>query len=429
MQKNNKSYIKKTAVIAQLFASAVLSLALLLGCAPVLRLNATDLMYGITARRVAQTQASEQFVSGVADFSLDLFRHSFDGEQNTLVSPTSVLFALAMTANGASGQTLAQMQDVLAGGMPTTQLNRYLHSFNNSLPSVQNSRLEINNSIWFNQNGFTPNQDFLQTNADYFGANAYAAAFDDTTLRDINSWVSYHTDGMIDSIIDEINPESVMHLINTVMFDAEWASIFCSSEISNRTFYNLDGTQSLIPFMTRGGPLGELRYFISDDYATGFIKPYALGHYSFVALLPNESVSIADYAASLTGTGFVDMVASAQIGSVWASIPKFEFEFDVNLNRVLKDMGMPRAFSATGELEGLGTSPVGPLFIAEVEHATFISVNERGTRAGAATSVETMPSSAPEFDHFVNLNRPFVFAIVDNNTNLPIFIGAHTTAT
>jgi len=180
--------IKKLSKILILVITTALITITFLGCSNngrrPLRLNATDLMYGITARQVEEADLSDDFISSKANFSIDLFRQTLQKDENTLISATSVLLALAMTANGAGGETLNQMEAMLGGGMPITELNRYLYSFVSGLFSGERSRIDISNSIWFREDGITVNPEFLQTNADYFGANAYAAPFDQTTVDD-----------------------------------------------------------------------------------------------------------------------------------------------------------------------------------------------------------------------------------------------------
>ena len=403
-------------------AVGFMAVALLLfsGCG--LRIEAEDLMRGITPRPVtAVALEGSSFIDSAASFSVDLFRESFAEDENSLISPVSVLLALAMTANGAKNTTLSQMEAVLGGGLEIQELNRYLYSFVNGLHSEKKSRLEIANSIWFRENDFTVNRDFLQTNADYFGADAYSAPFNDRTVRDINNWVKRNTDKMIDSIIDRIPPEAVMYLINTVLFDAEWARIYERSDIRSGQFTAFDGARQTVEFMNSN----ESR-FIQDDNAVGFIKPYHGNHYSFAALLPDENVSIHDYVASLTGERLIRAVNNAQTASVWASLPKFEYDFELSMNDALKALGMVDAFcEEDADLTGIGRAGWGNgnLFINNVQHKTFISVNERGTRAGAVTSVEINgPTSVPEFVYVI-LDRPFLYAIIDNATGLPVFMG------
>ena len=179
--------------------------------------QAADLMEGITPNEITATGDISQGNAAVADFAVRLLRASNKTGENTLISPLSVLCALAMTANGAKGETLEQMEKVL--GMTTEELNLYLYSYMNSLPQGERYKLSLANSIWFTDHErFEVNQDFLQTNADYYGADIYKALFNNSTLKDINDWVKERTDDMIPNILDEIPDEAVMYLVNALAF-------------------------------------------------------------------------------------------------------------------------------------------------------------------------------------------------------------------
>jgi len=377
-------------------------------------------MDGITSRGVSGKPADNVFVASMADFSIELFKESTASGGNSLISPPSVMLALAMTSNGADGDTLAELEVLLGGGIPLDSLNEYLYSYVNGLPSAENSMLRIANSIWFRDDEtLRVEPAFLQTNADFYRAQIFSAAFDDQTVDEINNWVDANTDGMIDSIIDEIRDEALF-LINAVAFDAEWARIYDESDIWEGEFTDIHGNKQRVEFMHSAESM-----FIEDGMATGFIKPYAGGSYSFVALLPNEGITIEAYIESLTGTGFLSMLENKQFEEVRASMPKFEFEYEISMIDALNTLGIHEAFDEyRADFGRMATSSIGNLFISEVLHKTFISVDERGTRAGAATVVAVDAASAPiEEPKIVRLDRPFLFAIIDSSTNLPIFIG------
>ena len=370
------------------------------------------------------TDESAVFVPAFADLAVDIFQRAFleNSEINNLVSPLSVLLALAMTANGADSETLSEMEAVLGRGVDLAELNRLLSGFVNNLPSEDNAKLNIANSIWVRDcESFTANEDFLQVNRNYYATQIMRAAFDSRTVDDINAWVSRNTDDMIPEIIQSIDPAAVMFLINAIVFDSEWDVPYEENQISDHDFITFDGRVQRTDFMW-----STERYFIETTNARGFLKPYAGGDYSFMALLPNEGVAITDFIAGMTGEGFINALNSAEqhLEGVQVGLPKFTFEYEISMNRLLSEMGMPTAFSESGaDFSRLGRSDLGNLFIHEVLHKTFIEVDEIGTRAAAVTSVEMREESAPDYE-FVILDRSFVFAIVDNATNLPIFIGA-----
>lgn len=399
--------------------AAVLAAATLTGCG----MGASDLMAGIRPSTSRQT-VTDVGGEAVCDFAVRLFRESFDGENAAMISPLSVLAALAMTANGARGETLAQMEAAL--GMKIEQLNAWFAAYEAALPEAEKYKLSLANSIWFTDDeSFTVMPGFLQTNADYYGAGIYRAPFDDGTCRDINSWVKEHTDGMIKKILDKIPDEAVMYLVNALAFDAEWQTIYKENQVRPGTFTALDGSERKTDMMYST----ESRY-LSDDDAEGFIKYYADGKYAFAALLPEEGTDIAEYAASLTGEGLYRMLTNPDKITVEAAIPRFEMEYDIEMRAVLEAMGMVDAFDGDlADFSGLGSSTQGNLCISRVLHKTYLAVDEKGTKAGAATVVEVVCETAAEVVGDVKrvyLDRPFLCMLVDCETMLPFFIGAVT---
>lgn len=397
-------------------AAGVMSLS---GCGA--KIQAANLMEGITAKTVSGKAADDAFKNSSADFAIKLFQKTRDDNKNSLISPLSVMLALSMTANGAKGETLAQMETLLGGDIPMETLNEYLYSYINALPSEKTAKLNIANSIWFRDNGFTAEKAFLQKNADYYGAAAYKSPFDEKTLRDINNWVKKNTDGTIEKIIDNIDSDAVMYLINTVLFDAEWESIYKKGEVSDGTFTALNGSKRTVSMMYSD----EYRY-LDDGKSTGFIKPYKNGC-SFVALLPNEDISLSDYADSMTGNTFIDMIKNAKDVPVETAIPKFSYDYDIEMSSALKTLGMTLSFEAAkADFSALGHSDSGNIFISRILHKAYIAVDEKGTKAGAATAVETNYMSDMGGIYRVTLDRPFVYAIIDDANGLPVFIGAVT---
>ena len=171
---------------------------------------------------------------------------------------------------------------------------------------------------------------------------------------------------------------------------------------------------------------GKDHVYYEDEYATGFMKYYVDCKYGFVALIPNEGVSVADYVKTLNGESLNNMLNNPVHTTVYTSIPKFETEYDVQMGGKLAKMGMPDAFDEyNADFSKLGTSEGRNIYIGSVTHKTFISVGEKGTKAGAATVVEMSDTQAepPTDIKEVNLDRPFVYMIVDCENNIPLFIG------
>ena len=400
----------------------LLVLAMALGMTACSQVSANDLMKDVPAKAVDVLPDMDAGAAAAADFGVRLFKTSMEEGKNTLISPLSVLYALAMTANGADGETLAQMEQVL--GMDVDNLNSYMLAYLDLLPESKDYKMSLANSIWFKDDpNFLVEQSFLQTNADYYGAGAYKAAFDEGTRNDINNWVKEHTDGMIPEILDEIPDEAIMYLVNALAFDAKWADEYEEHQIREGRFTKEDGTRQDVDMMH-----SEEYTYLEDEMATGFIKYYKDRKYAFVAMLPNEGVTVSQYVDSLTGEHLRELLNNPQDLTVFASIPKFETEYDTEMSEVLQEMGMTDAFDwQVADFSRLGTYNVDGMniCISRVLHKTFISVSEQGTRAGAATAVEMVAEGAMEIVDFkeVVLDRPFVYMLIDCETNLPFFIG------
>lgn len=366
----------------------------------------------------------EDFCLDTTDFSIRLLQESVGAEnRNVMVSPFSVLTALSMTANGAVGETQEQMLAVLAPGQDMESLNANWRSFYDSLVNTEETGLQLANSIWFRdeENWIQVEEDFLQKNASVYQADIYKAAFDENTLKDINTWVSKETEGRIENILNEVPKDAVMYLINALAFDAEWKDVYEENQIRDGEFFVSDEETRNVSFM-----YGEEEWYLQDENAIGFVKPYKEG-YSFVALLPKEEISVQEYVKTLNGEKFLALLSDRKNATVYTSIPKFKAEYEVELKDILTGLGMTDAFDAEkADFSGIGTSDEGNLVITRVLHKTYIAVDEKGTEAGAATVVEMICETAvmeEEEVYRVYLNRPFVYAIVENETNVPLFIG------
>lgn len=390
----------------------LLVLALLLTACGNIQATAKNLMGDVPARIVCLAEQPDRSTEA-ADFALKLFQESLDGERNTLVSPLSVLLALGMTANGADGETLAQMEHTL--GSDVENLNYYLYS----LMDGQSDQLKLANAIWFRDYGLTVKDTFLETNANYYQADMFQAPMNAATAGEINAWVEEHTDRMIPGIIDELDPDTVMCLVNALAFDAKWEEIYLEHQVGESTFNAANGLPRTVEYMN-----SQEYAYLEDENAAGFVKYYEGRNYAFAALLPNEGVSVEDYVNSLTGTHLQEMLASPRRITTYATIPKFETEYDAELSEVLKAMGMTDAFDADGaDFSRMATAEYN-IYISQVLHKTEISVAEEGTRASAVTAVIAAYGAAPIEDYrTVTLNRPFVYMIFDCQENVPLFLG------
>ena len=389
-----------------------------------------NLMAGLEApgTRAEGKAPDSDFINSQMGFSVNLFKECYKDNQgeNMLISPLSAVPALAMTANGADNATLKGMEEVLGGGMPVDELNKYLKEYLGSIKSAE--EMHMANSIWFRDDAdrLTVEKDFLQTNQSYFNSEIYKAPFDESTVKEINGWVKENTHGMIDSIIQNLKPEDIMCLINALAFEAEWLDPYTTDQIYDGVFTDCKGEDKTAEMMH-----SEENVYLLDNNATGFLKSYKGDKFSFGALLPNEGVSVEEYVSSLTAESLLKtLTENREEGPVYVTIPKFKYDYSTELTEPLKNMGMADAFNmGSADFSKLGKSQNGNIFIGTVLQKTFIEVDEKGTKAGAATAVIIADGCAvadPE-PKSVILDRPFVYMIVDNETGLPVFMGVVNT--
>lgn len=384
---------------------------------------AGDLLKDFVAIEVEGKDADDKFRSGMLDFAVRLMQSTLDeNKKSSLVSPLSVIVALGMTANGANGETKEEFEKLF--GFSVDEANAYLYTLAHSLYNGDGAKVELANSIWFGKDGrIAVHDDFLQVNKNYYDAQAYEEDFfSQKTVDKINKWVKEHTDDMIDEIIDAIDPDAVMFLINALVFDALWSKPYENFQCQKGTFNAYDKSKSDATFMRSEETL------IRTKNAIGFRKYYKNG-YEFVAMLPDGDVF--DYVNSLSGKELGKILSGKQNDYGYRAktyLPKFEYDYDVSLYKALESMGLKKAFSSSeADLSGIGSSPLGNLYIGDVLHKTHIEMTQAGTRAAAVTAVEILAESAePKKTVEVKLDRPFVYYIVDCNTNLPIFMGVVT---
>lgn len=403
--------------------AAVLAAACFLGTAGCASqtIAATDLTKNVkkTAQAPSLDEAAQdRTIEDLTGFGVKLLQNEMS-KTDPLISPLSIAAALSMTANGAVGETKAQMEEVLGASADTLS-----SSFAALQSALKNDKqLKLANSIWFKDTPTLHVEDaFLQKNADCFGAGIYSAPFDESTKAAINDWVKEKTDGMIPEILDKISADSVVYLVNALAFDAKWEDIFETTQVRTGRFTSREGVEQTGDFL-----YGETSQYLSGEHAEGFLKYYEGQKYAFAALLPEEGMDITDFVSGLTGQALHAILSSPQTETVEFGLPKFKTAFDTELSESLKALGMTDAFDGEkADFSALGSSDEGNILISRVLHKTFIQVDEAGTKAGAATAVDMVTGSAAEYPHSVYLERPFVYMIVDMETKLPVFLGALT---
>lgn len=346
-----------------------------------------------------------------AGFSYELFKNSYVDAENIILSPISALSALSMAANGADGQTLSQMEAALGADKDT--LNKYLYSYRKSLSG---DSFELAQSVWL-KNGTNPSEEFMQANADFHDADVFSVAMDNDTVNKINDWTSEKTRGEITRLIDSIDSSTTCCLVNASIFEAKWQKTYTNKDIKNLPFNNADSSITPAEYLYSQ----EYNYISGDGYC-GFVKYYDDYRYALAAFLPDSNSSLSALVNSLDGNKLMDSVIYTEKTTVEVLLPTFKTEFATSLVPALKKMGMKNAFLGNAaDFSKIDES----CWISQIIQKAKIEVTRYGTKAAAATII-TKPGAAPNASKeikYVTLDRPFLYAIIDTEADLPIFIG------
>lgn len=372
---------------------------------------------------------TETDISQVPVFSWNLYNNSINAgpsDENPLISPASAYIALAMAAEGAHGDTLAAFEEVL--GTDAKALSTSANSLMKQLSEVSGkTTMNIANSMWLDHS-ININEEFREKLIKYFDADVFV---EDFFVEDfygagivgmINTWVAEETEGLIEQFIDKIKPDEVMMLINTLYMKASWLTPFAAELTEEKDFNLADGSVIKTEFLNSEAGTFTM---IDSEEIEGVLLPYDDERLGFLALRPaGDSVDIRDMV--LDATTINELVSGAEnTENIVISMPKFELEYELSLVDILKNMGLSIAFdSEKADFSGLESDGSADLYISNVMQSAVIKVNELGTEAAASTSVSISRTSAPIGDPAVfSLDSPYVYAIIDLDTNIPLFIG------
>ena len=345
---------------------------------------------------------------GGANFALDLLRGAAKPDATTILSPYSALLALGMAANGAGGRTLEEMEYAL--GARLEDLNAWLASCR----AAEDGEVVSANSIWTRNGTVQLLPEFRQTMEQKYGAEVHAG---EISAAAINEWVSENTKGRIKKLLEQDNEAIQTYLINAMTFDAEWASPYEPQSCSEGTFHASDGTEQTVTYLS-----GEERGYLEVAGATGFVKHYSGGRYSFAGLLPAEGSTPEELLEALDGATLLNALCEPQAKKVYTRMPKFTASTTASLRPVLEAMGMQTAFTDAADFSLLSDTP---LKIDAVQQKTYLQVDESGTIGAAVTSLPIMATTAVETEppKYVELTRPYVCVIFDHETQSIVFLG------
>lgn len=377
-----------------------------------------------TTPTIEQSRLAEQ-VNGNNEFAADLYNYLIgENDGNLFYSPYSISIALAMTYAGANGETKTQMADTLKYSLPDGELHAVFNYIDQRLNSLSSGdydvELNVVNSIW-GQNEYEFLDEFLDTLAENYGAGLRLLDFEksaEQARQVINDWVSDNTNDRIKDLIPKggVSSDTRLVLTNAIYFNASWANPFSEELTQDGAFTLLNGSQVTAEMMQQ---VEYFNYFDADGYKV-IELPYEGEELSMYIIIPDEG-SFTEFEQSFNASIISSVSENLESKNINLTLPKFNFESSFNLNEALGALGMPLAFSGSADFSKINGGR--DLAISNVFHKSFISTDEAGTEAAAATAVVIELTAAPEPPINVSIDSPFIFTITDNETGTNIFLG------
>ena len=336
--------------------------------------------------------------------------------QNIFISPLSIGMALSMAADGARGQTRAAIANAL--GFSTGAFAPANSSLIAALASNHDAQVAVANALWLRQD-IPPKPAYVNLLKTAYRAQAQALQFGNpSAAAAINAWTKAHTLGLIAKIVSQTQRSDFAYLTNAVAFKADWTQPFKKSDTRPRPFTNADGSKPEVLTMSETGMFKEL----DGKYFAAIRMPYGKGGYAAYVILPNTSVATAMAVSYLSAKNFDGIASSMTAQRLQVMLPKFTATYSTSLVNTLKSLGMGIAFTGAADFSLMHTPPPG-LTISDVRHEAYVHVDEKGTTAAAATSITITTTAIQEPPKQFIVNRPFIFALRDEQTGSLLFIG------
>ena len=350
--------------------------------------------------------------------SLELYRKLGEKTDNWLVSPFSLQCALGMLSNGAAEETHDEILYALGlSQYSQEEVNAYFRKLIEGLHTV-NSAITVKtaNSVWGNA-GVPLKEDFLKMNIENYSAMVSQLDFSDPSAVDqINAWCNQTTEGLIPSILDEVNPTATVYLLNSLYFKARWESEFAPEKTQEGDFSALSGKMVKADFMQTQ----RMAAYVENEWFTSTSLSYQNGSYVMRLILPQPEISIDQVLQALSESDG-NLWKNVVLADINLKMPRFTLENKMNLIPALQALGMKKAF--TNEADFSSMSDIAT-YISLVQQATRLKVDEEGSEGAAVTVIEgDLMSPLPEEKVDFFLDRPFLFQILEPATGTVLFMG------
>lgn len=337
---------------------------------------------------------------------------------NIICSPYSLYILLALAMNAANGNSKAELLKAL-GFDSEEAANAFVKDMENEITSKGAVKVSSANGVIVKDSLYNHlEKPFLKIAKSIFAAEIIKGGSD--MVAKINSFVAKKTHGMIEKILEDAPDNLSACLLNAVAFEAKWDTPYEESSIYEEFFTECNGEEKGVPMLH-----SDENGLVDTDCFEGFIKPYLGGEYEFMALLPKKEGKEA-LKEALKDISFSKLYEEALPCVIAASFPEFEVKLNEELSDFLQSIGIKDIFTGAADFSALTKNE--PMYASSVVQNAFIKVNREGTKAAAATAMTMLRCSLlPEEKREIRIDRPFIYAIMNADTGLPVFTGVINT--
>lgn len=375
------------------------------------------------AEYLTLTDAQDSIIAKNNTFAVKLFEKTAK-MQSTVISPISVSYLMAMLANGANGQTKADIMKALQ--LEEKDLDEMNALYKMMIQRCGNTGkgTTLNIANYFAMNKEVKLEDaYANKMKNIYNAGIESLDFTSSkTTAHINNWCKKNTNGMIPSIIDKVDANASAYIMNAIFFNGTWADKFSKSQTKNENFRGYTRDITMVPMMHKSD---KLLYWGNDMY-TAVRIPYSNSSYTMTVMLPNEGVSIDEMLKTMENADLTAWRQDAEQCIVDLKLPRFTTEADVTLNNIISELGAANIFNSNADFTNIAKSN---MFVSQMFQKAKIEVSEEGTKAAAVTAaimtMSALPTEEPKHVTF-HANRPFVYMITEANTNAIFFMGQYT---
>ena len=375
------------------------------------------------AEYLTLTDAQDSIIAKNNTFAVKLFEKTAK-MQSTVISPISVSYLMAMLANGANGQTKADIMKALQLEEKDLDDMNALYKMMIQRCGNTDKGTTLNIANYFAMNKEVKLEDaYANKMKNIYNAGIESLDFtSQKTTAHINNWCKKNTNGMIPSIIDKVDANASAYIMNAIFFNGTWADKFSKSQTKNDNFRGYTRDIAMVPMMHKSD---KLLYWGNDMY-TAVRIPYSNSSYTMTVMLPNEGVSIDEMLKTMENADLTAWRQDAEQCIVDLKLPRFTTEADVTLNNIISELGAANIFNSNADFTNIAKSNI---FVSQMFQKAKIEVSEEGTKAAAVTAaimtMSALPTEEPKHVTF-HANRPFVYMITEANTNAIFFMGQYT---